>query len=392
MKPAPTTSLTQIVRKFIVVLLVFALLPSGTWAKQEKEEAMTERAVRAAADAHTEEQDQKKQDEKSESQPEDSEVAPVTPPSVALESIEPNYIRFHLWDGLIVGGNMEIDAIDVETEFGSLKIPIRKIMRFHPGLESMPGLQTRINDLVEGLGDRNFEIREQSHNELLSLGLLLRNEIAQFEDGGSAERKKHLLELRKKIDELTDEDEESSESARPLIRGDFIQTPSFSVVGKIVQTEFRLKSQFGEMVIPLGEIKMGDRTFGLIAPETRKTVDIEVTAFFPDGMNTKIKVNRGDKVAISATGDMNWTNWNSSCGPDGMSDKGQFRSFKSGMLLAQVGSKGQLVKIGTNGSFVAKSNGDLYLGVAMADNFRAGGYNWTGKYTAKIVVKPQGIQ
>lgn len=370
--------------RILAICLALALVPTIVRAQQEQ-------TADEAIPAETAVQDEQKTQEGQPETTEEESSAPVPQP-LSLESIEPNYIRFHLWDGLIVGGDATIDAIDVQTEFGSLKIPISKIMRFHPGLESMPTLQSRINELVEGLGDRNFEVREQSHNELLSMGLLLRNEVNRFDDGGSAERKKHLVELRKKIDELSEEDEDSSELNRPLIRGDFIQTPSFSVVGKIVQTEFRLKSQFGEMVIPLGEIKMADRTFGLIAPETRKTVDVEATTFFPDGLNTKIKINRGDKVSIVATGEMNWTNWSATCGPEGMSDKGQFRSFKSGMLLAQVGSKGQLTKIGANGSFVAKTSGDLYLGIAMAENFRSGGYTWTGKYTAKVIVKPQGNQ
>jgi hypothetical protein len=306
----------------------------------------------------------------------------------SIDRIAGKQIRFHMWDGLIVGGDASIDAIDVETEFGSLKIPIEKILRFFPGLDSMPELQTRIERLVLDLGNREFEIREKSHNELLKMGNLLRHEIYRFEDGGSAERKKHLTELKKKIGELEDD---LDDPVRPLIRGDYIETPNFSVVGRIVQREFRLNSQFGEMQVPLSQIKKGDRTFGLVAPVIRRSLDVDATVFFPEGINTKIRVSRGDRITISAQGDINWQNWNSSCDPEGMSDKGQFGSFRCGTLIARIGSD-KYYKVGRNATFVAETGGELYLGIAMADNYRTGGYTWIGKYSAKILVKPQGNQ
>jgi hypothetical protein len=378
----PPTFFSGFTKLWFAIVLVNLCFGTTAWSKQGKE---MDEGMEPAIAAEPVLRDQPAQDQ--EQDPSEAEAAEPAPSLEPVEVIDPHYIRFHLWEGLIVGGEATIDAVDVETEFGALKIPISKIMRFYPGLDSMPGLQAKINELVQGLGDRNFDVRERSHNELLKYGNLLRNEIGRFDDGGSAERKKHLSDLRKKIEEL-EEGEEDQEVPRPLIRGDYIQTPSFSVVGKIIQSEFRLKSQFGEMVIPIGEIKMGDRTFGLVSPEVRKTIEIEAATFFPEGMNTKIKVNRGDKVSITASGDMAWTNWNTSCGPEGMSDKGQFRGFKSGMLLAQIGNKGDYFPIGSNGSFIAKSSGELSLGIAMADNFRSGGYNWTGKYNAKVLVKP----
>jgi hypothetical protein len=336
-------------------------------------------------EAETVEKKVEKKIEKQETQTEEVEEELESAPLPVITNIEGRYIRFHMWDGLIVGGDASVDAIDVDTEFGPLKIPIGKILRFYPGLDSMTELQTKIDGLVESLGDRNFEVREKSHNELLGMGSLLRHEIARFEDNGSAERKKHLAELRKKLDEL---EEDVEDPVRPLIRGDYIETPNFSIVGKIVQREFRLKSQFGEMTIPLSQIRTADRTFGFVNPEVRKSIDVESTSFFPEGTRTKIKVNRGDKITIDATGSVHWQNWSTNCGPEGMSDKGQFQSFNSGTLLARIG-KNKYIKVGDNATFVADASGELQLGIAMADNFRTGGYTWTGKYIAKIVVKPQ---
>lgn len=301
-------------------------------------------------------------------------------------------IRFHIWNGLIIGGDLIIDHIDVETEFGALRIPISKIQRFYPGLDSYPELEAQIAELIEDLGNPNFEVREQSHAQLVQFGALVRLELDRFDGGNSVERKKHLNEIKKKIDDMLGElDEvEMEQVERPLIRSDRIQTDQFTIVGKIVQPEFRLTSKYGDMVVQLSDIKMADRSFNITAGEVRRTVEVDVMSFFPDGVSTKIRVNRGDRITINAGGSMNWTNWNSSCGPEGMSDKGQFYGHNSGMLLAQIGDGQDYIRIGPKGTFTANRSGVLKLGVAMADNFsRNSGYRWTGNYTAKIVVQPR---
>ncbi len=115
------------------------------------------------------------------------------------------FIRFHMWDGSIVGGDVEVEKIDIETEFGTLQVPIEKISKFRPGLDSIPKLNRKITELVEGLGDKDFEVREKSHRELVAMGLQIQQEIKRFDDGGSVERKKHLAEIKKEFAELADE-------------------------------------------------------------------------------------------------------------------------------------------------------------------------------------------
>ncbi len=284
-----------------------------------------------------------------------------------------------------------IEHIDVETEFGALKVPIAKIQRFYPGLDSFPQLESKIQTLVADLGDKNFDVREKSHAELVEMGPLIRLEINRFDDGGSVERKKHLAEIKKKIEEILDDSDDLDDSiAPPLIRGDRIETDQFTIVGKIVQPEFRMRSKYGDMVVQLADIKMGDRAFNVTTAEIRRTVEIDAMDFFPDGTTTKIRVNRGDKISINATGTVNWTNWNSACGPDGMSDKGQFSGHNSGMLLARIGDSSDLIKVGSKATFTAPRSGVLYLGIAMAENYsRNTGYRWTGNYSAKIQIQPQ---
>jgi signal peptidase I len=306
--------------------------------------------------------------------------------------LDDQFIRFHMWDGSIVGGDVTVKKIEVQTEFGSLQVPIAKIIQFHPGLDSMPELSQQIDSWVEGLGDKNFDIRENSHRELLALGAQLRYELARFEDGGSAERKKHLNEIKKEIAELVDElDELDEPGERPFIRGDTIVTKEFSIVGKIKQEQFSVGSKFGKLVVSLTDIKMGDRSFvDESQPEVRKSVTVSGMAFFQNKpATTKIKVNRGDKIVIRASGLVQWTNWNTASGPDGITNQGQWQGINCGCLVGRIGDSGKYIKLGTKSEFTAKQTGVLYLGVSIRDNYASNnGYRWEGDYQVKVLVKP----
>jgi hypothetical protein len=302
------------------------------------------------------------------------------------------FIRFHMWDGSIVGGDVTVDKIDIETEFGTLQVPIEKISMFLPGLNSVPKLNDRITLLVEGLGDKNFDVREKSHRELVAMGRQIQREIQRFDDGGSVERKKHLQEIKREIAEQSDEVDEFDPGTGEvaLIRGDKIVTQDFSIVGKILQEEFRMSSKFGELAVNLSDIKMADRSFREVKTEIRKTIEVGGSAFFQnEPVSAKIRVNRGDKVLIRATGIVQWTNWSTSSGPDGIGSQGQWQGMNCGCLAARIGDSSKYIKIGTKGEFTAMQSGVLYLGVAMRDDYaKNSGYRWEGKYSAKVMVKP----
>ncbi len=373
----------------ILVAVLMMLAPAQLPAQIEELAEQAEGQAAVQADEARPEQEKSKAE-----QEEDTGPVTDTADSAVTEELGDRYIRFHMWDGSIVGGEVTTNQIDVETEFGTLQVPIGKITKFYPGLDSIPVLNARINQLVEGLGDKDFDVREQSHRELVSMGIQLRTEIHRFEDGGSAERKKHLQEIKKEIEEMVDQLDEFDEplDERALIRGDMVVTRDFSIVGKILQNEFRIGSKFGELRVNLGDIKMGDRSFTQKREDIRKSVEVSGTAFFQTTpKSTKIRVNRGDKIQIRASGVVQWTNWSTSSTPDGINNQGQWNGMDCGCLAARIGNTSQYIKLGSKAEFVAKQTGVLYLGVAMRDNYASNnGYRWDGNYDVKIVVTPAG--
>ena len=310
------------------------------------------------------------------------------------DTIGKKYIRFHMWDGAIVGGELAMERLTVDTEFGTLEIPIEKIRSFYPGLESFPERKEMIEELVEQLGDRDYDVREKAHRELQGLGLQLREQLQRFDDGGSAERKKHLTDLRKELDEVLEDLEEDSEDPdsvdRALINGDMVMTPDFSVVGKIQQPSFGIATRYGQLNIRLQDIRFADRSFNQPRAEIRKTVAISGSTFFQKApKSTRIRVNKGDRVTIRGSGNVNWTNWNNNSSPEGLQNQGDWNGISCGALCARIGKSGEVIKIGTKESFVAKKSGVLYLAIAMKDNYANNtSYRWDGEFKARVVVQP----
>ncbi len=303
----------------------------------------------------------------------------------------PREVRLELWDGSILTGDLGIDSIHIDTKFGTLEVPVSNIQYLRPGLESIPELKEKIVGLVEQLGDKEFQNRERAHRELLAMGLALRNQLRNFNDGGSAERKKHLQTLSEEIEELAEDEDPSQAAKAALEQEDAITTGDFTIVGRIRENEFALKTRYGDLQVKLQDIRSGDRAWGSVGAAVRKNLDIEATAFFQrEPAKTRIRVKAGDRISIRASGTVNWASWgNMASSPDGIGNQGQWNGMNCGTLAARIGKSGDVIKVGEKVEFVAKSSGELTLGIAMQDNYASQeGYQWTGKYTARIVVEP----
>ncbi len=312
----------------------------------------------------------------------------------ATEQVPDNFIRFHMWDGSIVAGMVTMDVISIQTEFGVLEVPVSRIQKLFPGLNSFPELDKKIKTLIAQLSDKDFAMRETAHRELTNMGLQIREQLQDVNSDGSAEQKKRLSEIRQAIEEEFEDAEDNGEaSERALIRGDSIDTPEFNIVGKILEETFTVNSKFGQLTVELSDVKMADRPVKEKKLATKKTVKIASDAFFQrTPVNTRIRVTKGDKISIKADGVVQWTNWSTSSTPDGLANQGQFQGILSGTLCARIGSSGKIFKIGKEHTGVLKESGTLYLGIAIQDSYVQQNYRWTGNYNAKIRVTPAGAE
>ena len=326
-------------------------------------------------------------------QEEDEPEISTTPRQSEQKPIGKQFAQLHLMDGSIIGGDFLTVEIDVKTNYGMLKIPISRIVRFQPGLNTRPDYVESISLLFEKMGDADEKTRIAAQKELIALGLKNQNLLDQLATQANDDQKKLLSEIRKAFEEQTElNEEEMLSSDQPSALMDTIVTPDFSVVGEIQQKQFSLKSKFGDLKVELSDIDFADRSVETTGPDVRKTVSVPAEAFFQrTPKSTKIRVNEGDRITIRGSGTVQWANFNNTSSPEGLTNRSQWNGINSGKLTARIGTdNSRCVAIGNDASFVAKSSGILYLGIAMRDSYatNGNGYRWTGEYQAKIVVSP----
>jgi hypothetical protein len=324
-------------------------------------------------------------------------VEPTIDTSAGQENapeIGKQFAQLHLLDGSIIGGDIKAESINVKTAYGTLNVPISRIVQIYPGLNSRPEYTEKIIQLVEDLGGPSAAGRDAAQKELISMGVEIRTVLAQLGSGGNAERKKRIAQIQANFEEeIEANQDELLAIERSMVFDDTIVTPDFSIVGEILQKQFDVKSKFGDLKVNLGDIKLADRAIELTRPDVRKSVSVPAMAFFQTKpQSTGIRVNKGDKISIRADGVVQWNNWNTSSTPEGVTNRSQWNGINSGKLAARIGTdNSRCVQIGSRSNFVAKSSGILYLGIAMRDSYATNsGYTWSGEYKAKVIITPKG--
>lgn len=317
----------------------------------------------------------------------------------------PRKIRVHLMDGSIIAGEMTVSQIEVKTEFGTLTVPVEKIISITPGLQSHSKLSEKINKLIKELGGPDYKAREEAQKELLTMGPAVRDIVADHTDSKNAELKRRATEIVAKLDEAAGADsddifEDEDSKPRKWVKFDVVKTAKFTIAGKVSPSEFKIASKYGPLNVSLNDIQRTERQF--IAKEAvLARVAVKGQKLVQRGLQTtKIRVNAGDTISVTASGTIGMTPWGSSSrvGPDGASNfsswsgpsaNGRTTSFYGGCLLARIGGSGGYIKIGSRARFVAKKSGTLQFGIAMNNSYTSSSYFYPGEYKLRIKVDPK---
>jgi hypothetical protein len=323
------------------------------------------------------------------------DTSAVEIPRAAPLELGPKFIRLNLHDGSVISGDLSVSEVTVETAFGKLVVPIAKIRSFTPGLESKPDQMAHLNGLVEKLGSDDYKTREQAHKDLAAMGMKIRRELAEHGDSENAEIKRHVGEILKELDaqaeEAGDDDEVTTE--QPWIREDTVVTTDFTVIGKVSPGEFTIQSKYGPLNIALADVLSGVRDLGTKEPFHRNvTVDgsnIAQRSF----KSTGVRVEAGDKIVVRADGNVVMSPWgsNAMAGPDGAPNYGWYvpNQIPGGALVAKIGDKGTIFKVGRQMTFTAKNSGVLQLAIGIQAEYANEGYQYPGQFNVKLKIEPK---
>jgi hypothetical protein len=311
-----------------------------------------------------------------------------------LVELGPKHIRLHLLDGSVISGDLSVSEIEIQTPFGKLVVPIDRIRSLKPGLDSYPKVLAEIETQIKNLASDDYKTREQAHKDLQAMGLKIRKELDRYAADENAEIKRHVGEIIKELDEQAEQaaDEETA-AEQPWIRLDTLVTSDFTVVGKVSPNEFQVTSKYGPLTVQLADLKLGERQTA-VRESLRKNVTVDGSNIAQRSFkSTGIRVEAGDKINLKAEGTVVMTPWgsNAAASPDGAPNYGWFvpNQIPGGALVAKIGDKGDVFKVGRQATFVAKNAGVLQLAIGIQAEYANQGYQYPGQYLVKLKVDPK---
>lgn len=341
----------------------------------------------AAAPAEAKPDNPFKPNEKETQPEEDSEPDSTVKPRATLASGE---VRLHLMEDSVVSGILSVDSITVTTEFGTLTVPVDKIVRITPGLDSHPAQKRKLLDLIQQLGSNQVKERDAAQKALVEMGPPIAPILSRFSDDADAERRTRIAKILTELEEASEESLEEGSDNQPLIPQDTVETTLFTVVGEVSPKSFEVKTKFGKLTVALSDIREARRDLGM-PEEIRRTIAVAGTNLVQlSYKNSGIRVERGDEVSITADGTIVMSPWgnNVTSTPDGGANFQWFvpNKIPGGALVARIGNSGEPFKVGSKHSFTATRSGVLHFAVAMNPQFANQGYAFPGEYNVKIRV------
>ena len=318
----------------------------------------------------------------------------VEPNRKTSAPLDPEFLRLHMQDGALLTGKVSVKEIEVTTSFGKLTVPIAKIVSFTPGLDSNPQILADLEKTITSLGSDDYKTREQAHKDLAKMGPRIRAELERFSGSDNAEIKRHIGEILKEFDEEAENaDDELAVAPKALLRLDTVVTTDFTVIGRVAPAEFKLNSRYGELNVKLADVRIADRP-----QDTKETLQRSLVV---SGQNiaqrnfksSGIRVAAGDRIVVKADGSMTMTPWGSNAmsTPEGAANYGWYvpNEIAGGALVARIGDKGPVFKIGKQHTFTAKSSGVLMFAVGVQAEYAGEGYQFPGEYKLKVRVDPK---
>ncbi|MDX1945045.1 MAG: hypothetical protein SFU86_06530 [Pirellulaceae bacterium] len=382
----------------ILSLVACAAVAASAWSPELVlgEDILEERVIRAAVPAAAEPAPAPADPaDPNAPKPETKEEPAVEIPRKPPVQLGPKHIRLHLLDGSVISGDLSVSEITVDTAFGKLVVPVANIRSFTPGLDSYPKQIAELEKLVENLGSDDYKTREQSHKDLAAMGIKIQKELEKHAASENAEIKRHIGEILKEMEEAAEEQAEDEEGTaeQPWIRQDTVVTTDFTVVGKVSPKEFLIQSKYGPLNVLLADVKMGERESGAKEAFRRSVVVDGANIAQRNFKSTGIRVQAGDKIILKADGSVVMSPWgsNAATGPDGAPNYGWYvpNQIPGGALVARIGDKGTIFKVGRQATFVAKNSGTLQLAIGIQAEYANEGYNYPGQFNVKLRIEPR---
>lgn len=314
-----------------------------------------------------------------------TESPDAAPPAHATDA-PPLRHRVKLTDGALFIGKLEAGQLIVDTAYGELVVPAGDIVGLRPGLDHRPAQRRRIARLIRDLGAAEYKVRQDALDALIRMGPAVRPFLAEHKDDRDEERKKLVEQIFSQFDRLAEDQPRDEQPV--LIADDRVETRRFTIVGKLQVNRLTIKTDYADLTLPLARIESIEQ-FDPHKPQIL-TKRLDVRGDHKATINHKrtgLRLRRGDRVTIKASGKIHMTPWGSNAFsiPDGMPNYGTYQNnIHNGALVGRVGGSGPVFKVGSDHSFTAERSGELELAVAINHSYV--NRNFPGEYKVSVRV------
>ena len=308
------------------------------------------------------------------------------PPPPKAEEKKPQAV-FLLADGSRIMGETGIKEVAIKTAYGDVVVPASEVIRIRVARSSDTAARDKVAALIKQLGAANFDDREKAYDELCKLGPAAQAQLQEAAKHPDAEIRSRVEKLLAELDRGAEMDDEESDDGPLTGDEDELVAKRFTLRGVIKVDKFDVKTRYGSLEIPRGDIVSAS----LCRPDSiAKTFKVMGQHWMGGMLGTGIRVRRGDRIVVRASGSINFRNWGESSGPEG--NQGRFGTpsntdFPGAALIGRIGSGGKPFLLGASKQLIADADGELMLGLAFEG--RNSG-NSTGEYKAVVMVTPGG--
>lgn len=301
-------------------------------------------------------------------------------------------LRFVVQDGSTILGRLDLTELRVTTKYGIQIVPVSEVRSFTPGLASKPDLLRRIETHIENLASEAAEARDLAEKALMEMGSPIRGELKRYAKDKDVERRTRVDRMLLALEEIEQErsEEESADASAVWIREDRLETTGFAMIGDIQPKELTVKTRYGDMKVALADIGVAKSVAVSVEPVVKVLTVSQAEIAQKNWKSAGIKLERGMNVSVSAEGSITMTPWGGSktSGPEGSAEYGWFDpngKIEAGSLVARIGKRGEVFKLGDRRTFTADSSGILYVAIAMNPSYL--NYQFPGEYKLRVHVK-----
>ncbi len=272
----------------------------------------------------------------------------------------PDEVEVRFADGSTVRMVILQSAIDVQTKYGKLSIPVKEIRRIEFGLHLPDETVEKIDKAIKRLNSESFKERDAAQRELVELGAVAYPSLYRASQSLEPEvvqrARAAIKQLRAKV---------PAKELR-LKAEDYVRTVDFPVMGKIVSPALKARtSYFGALDLKIGELR--GITWLAGGGETVLTVDAQKHGSGPNQwMDTNVMIEPDVPLSVVATGEIDLLNDGSGqfvTGPRGTRNTGRVGQFPSGSLIGKIGENGTTFLVGDRYERTPTQEGKLYLAI-----------------------------